>query len=78
MFNGYRGLSKEVKLLIIQAALPSVTDGMFYTDIAYFLTAVQGLSYSFMGLVITLMGVSTFASSVPLGIAADRYGRKRY
>jgi MFS family permease len=50
---------------------------MFYTDISYFLTTVQGLSYSFMGIVITTMGIATFASSIPLGIAADKYGRKK-
>lgn len=50
---------------------------MFFTDISYFLTTVQGLSYELMGLVVTIMGVSTFATSIPLGIAADKYGRKR-
>jgi MFS family permease len=50
---------------------------MFFTDISYFLTTVQGLSYEFMGLVVTVMGISTFATSVPLGIAADKYGRKQ-
>ncbi len=49
---------------------------MFFTDISYFLTTVQGFSYEFMGLVVTIMGVSTFATSIPLGIAADKYGRK--
>ena len=76
-FSSYRGLSKEAKLLIIQAILPSVALGMFYTDISYFLTSVQGLSFSFMGIVITIMGIATFASSIPLGIAADKYGRKK-
>jgi MFS family permease len=50
---------------------------MFYTDIAYFLTTVQGLSFNLMGLIVTVMGVSTFVTSVPMGIAADKYGRKR-
>ena len=77
MFSSYKGLSKEAKLLIIQAVLPSIAYGMFYTDISYFLTSVQGLSYSFMGIVITTMGIATFASSIPLGIAADKYGRKK-
>ena len=77
VFSSYRGLSKEAKLLIIQALLPSVAYGMFYTDISYFLTSVQGLSYSFMGIVITTMGIATFVSSIPLGIAADKYGRKK-
>jgi MFS family permease len=30
-----------------------------------------------MGLIVTTMGVSTFATSIPMGIAADKYGRKR-
>jgi MFS family permease len=30
-----------------------------------------------MGLIVTVMGISTFATSVPMGIAADKYGRKR-
>ena len=77
MFNNYRGLSKEAKLLTIQAIFPSIAYGMFYTDISYFLTTVQGLSISFMGIIITTMGIATFASSVPLGMAADKYGRKK-
>ena len=77
MFSNYRGLPKAAKLLTIQAILPSLAYGMFYTDISYFLTTVQGFSYSFMGIVITTMGIATFASSVPLGIAADKYGRKK-
>jgi MFS family permease len=73
----YGGLSKEAKYLIYQSILPAVAYGMFYTDISYFLTSVQGLSYGFMGIVVTVMGISTFAASIPLGIAADRYGRKK-
>ncbi len=69
-FSSYRGLPKEAKLLIYAAILPFVAYGMFYTDLSYFLTSVQGLS-------IPLMGNSTFASSIPLGAAADKYGRKR-
>ena len=77
MFNDYRGMSKEAKYLIIQSILPSLAYGMFYTDISYFLTTVQGLPYDIMGIVITTMGVSTFVSSILLGIAADKYGRKK-
>ncbi|MGD0643402.1 MAG: MFS transporter [Candidatus Bathyarchaeia archaeon] len=77
MFSIYRGMPREAKYLIYSSVLPSVAYGMFYTDIAYFLTTVQGLSFNLMGLIVTVMGVSTFAASVPLGIAADKYGRKR-
>ncbi len=51
--------------------------GMFYTDLSYFLTSVQGLSIPLMGVIVTVMGVSTFVASIPLGAAADKYGRKR-
>jgi len=77
VFNTYKGMPKEAKYLIYSSVLPSVAYGMFYTDIAYFLTTVQGLSFNLMGLIVTVMGISTFATSVPMGIAADKYGRKR-
>jgi len=50
---------------------------MFFTDISYFLTVVQGLSSEFMGIIITTMGVSAFVGSIPLGIAADKYGKRK-
>jgi len=77
MFSIYSGIPKDAKYLIYQSILPSVAYGLFFTDISYFLTTVQGLSYSFMGLVITIMGIATFVASIPLGLAADRYGRKK-
>ncbi len=77
MFSVYTGLSKQAKYLIYQSILPAIAYGMFFTDVSYFLTSVQGLSYEFMGIVVTVMGVATFVASVPLGIAADRYGRKK-
>lgn len=77
MFNDYRGMPKEATYIIIQSILPSLAYGMFYTDLSYFLTTVQGLPDYMMGIIITLMGVSTFISSIVLGIAADKYGRKK-
>ena len=77
MFSSYRGISSEAKYLVYSAIMPSVAYGMFYTDISYFLTTVQGVSYEVMGIVMTAMGLSTFLSSTFLGIFADRYGRKR-
>ena len=77
MFSTYGGIPKDAKYLIYQSILPAVAYGLFFTDISSFLTAVQGVSYSFMGLVITIMGVATFIASIPLGLAADRYGRKK-
>ena len=45
VFSSYQGLSQEAKYLIYQSVLPAVAYGMFFTDISYFLTSVQGLSY---------------------------------
>jgi MFS family permease len=77
LLSSYRGLPKEAKYLIYSAALPFVAYGMFYTDLSYFLTSVQGLSLPLMGLIVTVMGVSTFVASIPLGVLADKYGRRR-
>jgi MFS family permease len=77
VFGNYVGLPKEAKYLVYASVMPAVAYGMLFTDLAYFLTAVQGMSADFMGLVLTLMGVSTFFASIFLGIAADIYGRKR-
>jgi MFS family permease len=71
-------MPKEAKYLIYSSIFPSLAYGMFYTDLSYFLTTIQGLSYALMGTVITLMGVSTVIASIPLGIAADKYGRKGF
>jgi len=77
VFGNYIGLPKEAKYLVYASIMPAVAYGMLFTDLAYFLTAVQGVPADFMGLVITLMGISTFFASIFLGIAADIYGRKR-
>src|SRR4030043_684781 len=77
MFSSYKDMPKDATYLICAAIMPSVAYGMFYTDISYFLTTVQGVSYEVMGIVMTAMGLSTFLSSTFLGIFADRHGRKR-
>lgn len=77
LFSIYRGLPKEATSLIYSLIVPSVAYGMLYTDISYFLTTIQGLSDVTMGLIVTVMGVSTFTASIPLGMVSDRYGRKK-
>jgi len=77
LFSSFRGLPREAKYLIYSAILPFAAYGMFYTDLSYFLTSVQGLPIELMGVILTAMGVSTFVASIPLGVAADKYGRKR-
>jgi len=77
LFEDYRGIPREARFLIYASFLPSLAFGMFYIDISYFLTTVQGLSDVFMGTIIMAIGVTTVLTSIPLGIAADRYGRKK-
>jgi MFS family permease len=66
-----------VNYLVFASIFPSLVIGMFYTDISYFLSQVQGLSATFTGLVIAVMGISMVLASIPMGIAADKYGRKK-
>jgi MFS family permease len=77
LFDEYKGMPREAKYLIYAPTLIYLALGMFYFDISYFLEYVQGVPVAFVGIVLSIMGVSTFISSIPLGIAADRYGRKK-
>ena len=58
LLDEYKGISREAMFLIYANILPSVAIGMFYTDAAYFLTAVQGLPDVVMGTTIAAMGIS--------------------
>ena len=51
--------------------------GFIYTDLSFFLPKVQGLSNFWMGVTIGVMAISLVLASFPLGILADRYGRRR-
>jgi MFS family permease len=77
ILRSYADTPKEVKFLIYASIMPSVAYGLIFTDISYFLTIVQGVTAEFTGLIISLMGISTFVASIFLGIAADVYGRKK-
>jgi len=77
MFGEFSGIPKEAKYLIYAGILPALAYGMFSTDIAYFLTHVQGLSDVFMGSLIMIIGLSSVVFSIPLGMVSDRYGRKK-
>ncbi|MGD0804374.1 MAG: MFS transporter [Candidatus Bathyarchaeia archaeon] len=77
MFKDYRNMPKEANYLIYSMIFPNLAYGMFYMDLPYLLTQVRGVSAGFMGALITIMGVSMVASSVPFGILADRFSRRR-
>ena len=78
MWATYRNLPGKAKLLVYLSFFPSLALSLIYTDLSYFLTSVQGLSLFFTGIVLTTMGVTVVAMSVPLGILADRYGRRKF
>jgi MFS family permease len=77
VFSIYAGISKDAKYLIYASIFPSIAYGLIFTDLSYFLTAVQEVSAEFTGIVLSTMGISTFVASLFLGIAADVYGRKK-
>jgi MFS family permease len=78
MWSMYSEIPGKAKLLVYLSFFPSLALSLIYTDLSYFLTSVQGLSLFFTGVVLTTMGVTVVAMSVPLGILADRYGRRKF
>ena len=76
MLSDYKGLPREARLLIYISFVPSLAIGFIYTDLSYFLTKVQGFTDFWMGTTIAVMGVTLVVASIPLGILADRYGRR--
>ena len=75
MFSDYRGIPSKATLLVYLSFIPNVAIGFIYTDLGYFLIHFQGIGDTQAGFVITVMGVTLVAESIPLGILADRFGR---
>jgi MFS family permease len=78
MLGAYREIPGKARLLIYLSFFPSLALSLIYTDLSYFLTRVQGLSTVFTGVVLTTMGLTVVAMSIPIGILADRYGRRKF
>ncbi len=77
LFSEYSGIPWQAKLLVYLSFLPNVAIGFIYTDLSYFLPDVQGISGIWPGVIITVMGLTLVAESIPLGILADRFGRRK-
>ncbi len=73
----YRDIPPQARLLIYLGFVPGIVFGLIYTDLSFFLPKVQGLSNLWMGITIGVMAATLVASSIPLGIVADRYGRRK-
>ena len=78
MWATYRSIPGKAKFLIYLSFFPALALSLIYTDLSYFLTKVQGLSTVFTGIVLTTMGLTVVAMSIPAGILADRYGRRNF
>ena len=76
MLDEYKGIPWEARLLIYLSFLPGLAIGFIYTDLSYFLTTIQHLSDFWMNAALGTMGITLVASSIPLGILADRYGKR--
>ncbi len=77
MFEEYSKIPREAKLLVYLNFVPSIAIGFIYTDLSYFLTKAEALSAFWSGATITTMGATLVVASIPLGILADRYGRRK-
>ena len=77
MLDEYRGIPRQAQLLVILSAVPSIALGWLTTDISYYLTTVQGVPTVWGGLTISMFGYAVVVSSIPLGILADRVGRRK-
>src|SRR5271157_2667179 len=77
MLDEYRGIPRQAQFLVILSIVPSVAIGWLTTDISYYLTTVQGVATFWGGLTISTFGFAVVGSSIPLGIIADRFGRRK-
>jgi MFS family permease len=77
LFSEYKGIPSQARLLIYLSFIPNIAIGFIYTDLSFFLPKIQGLTQASTGIVIFVLGLTLVAESIPFGIAADRYGRRK-
>jgi MFS family permease len=77
MFSEYRGIPSQARLLVYLSFVPYIAVGFIYIDLSYFLPTIQGVPPFWSGITISAMGLTLVAESIPMGILADRYGRRR-
>ena len=65
------------RALALRSALYALGSGSFFTGSAFYFTHIVGLTAAQVGLGLTLAGVASFATAVPLGGPADRFGPRR-
>jgi len=77
LFSEYKGIPSQAKLLVYLSFIPGIAIGFIYSDLSYFLPNVQNLPPVQAGYVGSVMGLSLVGLSIPFGILADRYGRRK-
>lgn len=75
MRSAFHAVPHQVKLVIYFASFSSIGWGYLITVMAAYLPE-RGLSSGDVGLLIGVMGIAAVVTAVPLGLMADRWGRK--
>ena len=70
------GLSRNAKLFLVMTAISGLGNGIFMLFLNLFILA-RGNDEAFLGLLMSLMSLSALLLGLPMGILADRLGRKR-
>jgi MFS family permease len=76
MLEDFRGIPSSARLIVVGTFFSQLSVGTVLTDLAFFLTTVRHLDAVFVGLVLTVEGISSVILSIPLGILSDVRGRK--
>ncbi len=70
------GLSRNAKLFLVMTAINGLGNGIFMLFLNLFILA-RGNDEVFLGLLMSLMSLAALVLGLPMGILADRLGRKR-
>ncbi|WP_309136375.1 MFS transporter [Nocardioides campestrisoli] len=77
LVRSLRPPSRLAGRLAVQNLLFALGDGIFMTGSLVFFTEVVGLTFTQVGLGLTLGGVAAFVAALPMGRLVDRFGPKR-
>lgn len=76
-FASYSGFERDAKLLILANTLWSISEGFWGIVIAPYLD-ILGMDWTQIGFVMMVALLTSAFLSIPFGMLADRYGRKRF
>jgi MFS family permease len=69
--------NRNTSLLILGGAIVSVPIGFILVSLPVYLQRLPAIETTFIGVVLTVTGVTGVALMVPVGLMADRFGRRR-